>query len=99
LWGGLNYAFFDTGMAVANLLLQGVREGLHTHPIAGFNPLPIKEILKLPEDVVFLTLVILGYPGDVSILSEKHKASERAARERTPLDETVSSDRWPESWL
>ena len=98
LSAGRNYAFFDTGMAVANLLLQGVREGLHTHPVAGFNPLPIKEILKIPEDVVLLTLVILGYPGEVSILSEKHMAAESAARERKPFDETVSSDRWQESW-
>ena len=98
LSAGRNYAFFDTGMAAANMLLQGVREGLYTHPIAGFSPLPVKEILKVPDDVTLLTLVILGYPGGKSALNEKHQASEEAARERRATDENVAYDRWPGAW-
>ncbi len=95
---GRDYAFFDTGMAVGNMLLQGVREGLYTHPIAGFSPLPIKEILNIPEDITLLTLVIFGYPGDVTLLNEKHAASETAARVRKDIIESVAFDRWPDSW-
>jgi nitroreductase len=95
---GRNYAFFDTGMAVGNMLLQGVREGLYTHPIAGFSPAPIKEILEIPEDITLLTLVIFGYPGEVSELNEKHRESERSERSRKPMDETVAYGKWPGSW-
>ncbi len=95
---GRDYAFFDTGMATAFMLLQGVREGLRTHPIAGFSPLPIKEILKIPGDVTLLTLVIFGYPGDISTLNEKHTESETSARNRRSIEENVSYDSWPETW-
>ncbi len=95
---GRNYAFFDTGMAVANMLLQAVREGLYTHPIAGFSPLPIKELLKIPEDITLLTLVILGYPGDASGLNEKHKESENSSRSRKAMNETVAYGIWPGAW-
>lgn len=99
LSAGRNYAFFDTGMAVSNMLLQGVREGLYTHPIAGFSPLPVKEILEVPESVTLVTLVIFGYPGEKSVLNEKHQASEDAGRERRAVDENVAYDRWPGTWL
>lgn len=95
---GRNYAFFDTGMAVGSMLLQGVREGLYTHPIAGFSPPPVKEILEIPEDVTLLTLVIFGYPGDVSGLSDKHRESEESERSRKSMDEVVGYGKWPESW-
>ena len=52
----------------------------------------------LPEDVTLLTLVIFGYPGDVSGLNEKHKESESSERSRKPMDETVAYGKWPESW-
>lgn len=98
LSAGRDYAFFDTGMAVGNMLLQGVREGLYTHPIAGFSPLPIKEILQIPEDVILLTLVIFGYPGEVSQLNDKHQASEASPRSRKQIEENVAFDGWPEDW-
>jgi nitroreductase len=95
---GRDYAFFDTGMAVSNMLLQGVKEGLYTHPIAGFSPLPVKEALGIPEPVTLLTLVIFGYPGDVEELNEKHKESEVSERSRKPMDGVVSFDKWPGDW-
>ncbi|MBN1685400.1 MAG: nitroreductase family protein [Spirochaetales bacterium] len=99
LSAGRDYAFFDTGMSVANMLLQGVREGLYTHPIAGFSPLPIKEILQVPEDVTLLTLVIFGYPGETLALNEKHQEAEASGRQRRAIDGNVAYDRWPGSWV
>ena len=95
---GRDYAFFDTGMAAGNMLLQAVREGLYAHPIAGFSPVQVKEVLHVPVDMVLLALVVFGYPGDVSLLNEKHQASETAARVRKEIAESVAYDGWPESW-
>lgn len=89
-----DYALFDTGLAVMNLVLQATKEGLIAHPIAGFEPEPIKKDFGIPEDYTLITLVIIGYPGDDSHLSDKHKEQERDERSRKPLSEVVSSDKW-----
>jgi nitroreductase len=89
-----DYALFGTGLAVDNLLLQATREGLIAHPIAGFKPVPIKEALGIPPELILITLVIIGYPGDESGLSEKHRAQEHSPRTRKPLTEVVKYERW-----
>lgn len=88
------YALFDTGLAVENMVLQAFREGLIAHPIAGFKPVPIKELLGIPEQYILITLVILGYPGDISVLSEKHQQSELSGRERKPENEVIAFNGW-----
>ena len=95
---GRDYAFFDTGMAVSNMLLHALKEGLYTHPIAGFSPLPIKEVLGIPPEVTLLTLVIFGYPGDTEELNEKHQEAEASQRSRKPIEETVAHGGWPQGW-
>ena len=91
---GRDYAFFDLGMAAMNFQLQAVEEGLIAHPVAGFDPAAAKAALRIPEEAVVMTLVILGYPGDASHLNEKHGALESAARSRKPLDEVLALDSW-----
>jgi nitroreductase len=89
-----DYALLGTGMAVGNLLLQATREGLIAHPIAGFKPVPIKEALGIPPELILITLVIVGYPGEESGLSEKHQAQEHSPRSRKAMDEVVKYERW-----
>ena len=89
-----DYALFGTGLATGNLLAQATREGLIAHPIAGFKPVPIKEALGVPPELILITLVILGYPGEESGLSEKHRVQEHAPRERKPLTEVLRYERW-----
>jgi nitroreductase len=91
---GRDYAFFDLGMAAMNYQLQAIEEGLIVHPIAGFDPIGAKLALGIPEKALLLTLVILGFPGDSSHLSEKHLASEGSARARKPLAEVFAFDSW-----
>jgi nitroreductase len=87
---GREYALFDVGQAVMSLVLQGTREGLIAHPVAGFKPAPIKAELGIPEDHILITLVICGRPGDDKHLSEKHLASEHGERIRKPREEVIS---------
>jgi len=89
-----DYSFFSTGLAVENLVLQAVAEGLIAHPIAGYKPEGIKEALGIPQELVLLTLVIIGYPGDESVLNEKHLALEHSPRDRKPPEEVIRYDRW-----
>jgi nitroreductase len=94
--GGRDYAPFDLGMAAMNYQLQAVEEGLYAHPIAGFDPAAAKLALGIPETAILETLVILGYPGDSSGLSEKHLAGESSPRDRKSLDEVSAFDAWNE---
>jgi len=89
-----NYAFFDVGLAVENLILQAVSEGLIAHPIAGYNPVKIKEAFQIPDEYILLNLVIAGYPGDDSHLSEEYREKERSPRERKPMEEVVTLNEW-----
>ncbi len=91
---GRHYALFDTGMAVMNLQLQAVREGLTVHPIAGFNDKGLKAALGIPSSHVLITVIVLGFPGGTDGLSEKHLALEGSARERKSMEEVVSRNGW-----
>ncbi len=87
---GREYALFDVGLAAMSLILQGTREGLIAHPIAGFKPGPIKAELGIPEDYQLVTLIICGRPGEEGHLSEQHLASEHGERIRKPREEVIS---------
>jgi nitroreductase len=89
-----DYALFDCGLAVENLLLQATREGLYAHPMAGFDPLVVKGAFNIPEEYIVITLIAVGYPGDESPLSEKHRTAEHSPRERKPQEEVICFNFW-----
>jgi len=91
---GRDYAFFDTGMAVMNLQLQAVKEGLYAHPIAGYKSAEIRQAFGIPDGYVLVTLVVLGYPGDEAGLDDGLREKERSERQRKPLEAVFSKDEW-----
>ncbi|MDT4762713.1 nitroreductase family protein [Sphaerochaeta sp. PS] len=97
--GGVAYTPFELGMAAMAYQVQAVAEGLFVHPIAGFNVQAAKAVLGIREEDTLQTLVILGYPGPLDGLNEKHLESEKAPRVRKNLDEVASFDRWNEKLL
>lgn len=90
-----NYAQFDTGMAVMNLMLQATREGLYAHPMAGFDPVVLREKFSIGEEMRVITMIAIGKPGSSDHLNEKHLASETSERTRKPLDEVLFWNKWP----
>ena len=89
-----DYAFFDCGLAVENLMLQGFKEGLYAHAIAGYEPQKIKKLFQIPDEYIIITLVALGYPGDDTSLSEKHRELEHSQRVRKPESEVICYNNW-----
>jgi len=92
--GKRDYAYFDTGMASMNLQLQAQKEGLVSHPIAGFDAVGLRQALQISEDYTLLTLIVLGYPGNAEELNEKHKEMEEAPRTRRPVEDMVYFNQW-----
>ena len=89
-----DYALFDCGLATENLMLQGFKEGLYTHAIAGFDPFKIKAAFHIPDEYIVITLVAVGCPGDDASLSEKHKELEHSPRNRRSESEVICYNTW-----
>lgn len=89
-----DYALFDCGLATENLMLQGFKEGLYAHAVAGFDPLKIKAAFQIPDDYIVITVVALGYPGDDATLAEKHLELEHSPRVRKPEAEVICYNAW-----
>ena len=93
---GRSYSLFDTGLAAENLMLQATRMGLVAHPIAGFEQAKVRAALKVPKKSTVIVLIVLGRPGDISNLSEKHQETEAGPRQRRHMDELVGWNRYVE---
>ncbi len=91
---GRDYALFGCGLAIENLLLQAVADGLYAHPMAGFDPLAVKQAFSIPEDYIVICLVAVGFPGATDGLSEKHVAAESSERNRKAEKDVICYDRW-----
>jgi len=92
-------SFYDTGMAVGNLVTQAVDLGLVTHQMGGFDADKARETLGIPEGYQPLAMIALGYPGTPDVLPDDLRERELAPRSRKPLEEFVFEGRWEQSVL
>ncbi|HCZ06290.1 MAG: glutaredoxin-dependent peroxiredoxin [Thermotogota bacterium] len=88
-----DYYLFGVGMAVGFLMVQATQMGIIAHPVAGYDPVKIKEILGIPPENTLITLIALGYQGSAEGLNEKHLELEFGPRIRKPLEEVVKWNR------
>jgi len=88
------YALYGCGLAAENLLLQAAKEGLYAHPMAGFDPLVVKEAFDIPEDYIVINIIAVAYPGPLEGLSEKHIGAEQSERNRKPEEEVICHNSW-----
>jgi nitroreductase len=93
------YHQFDTGMATALLILRATELGLVAHPIAGFSPKKVREVLAIPEPYQVITLVLVGKHSESMspALSESQIAREKSRPERLPLESFAFLNRYPEA--
>jgi nitroreductase len=72
------FAFHDTGMAVANLLIQALTMDIYVHQMGGFSVEKVKEYFKLNTDIEPVAMMAVGYIGDgISLTSELLKRDEK----------------------
>jgi nitroreductase len=88
------HAFYDLGQAAANLALQATALGLTTHPMAGFNVEAARERFAVPPGWEPVSVIALGYPGNLDSLTEKLRQRETAQRQRKPLETFIFSGAW-----
>ena len=77
-------AFYETGMAVGNLLTQATAMGLMVHQMSGYDEERAKEILVIPTRYEPMSILAIGYKGEPAKLPSDVAAWEK--RERTRLE-------------
>ena len=82
---------YDTGQAVAFLVIEAVNQGLVAHQMGGFHAEKLVEFLDIPEDFKPISVTAIGYQGDPETLPADLYKSEFRERERRPLEEQVFS--------
>lgn len=82
-------AHYDTGAAVAQLVLQATALGLSVHQAGGIEKDKIRAAYRVPEDTDILVAFGLGYQADGSILPEDLAEREKAPRVRKNLSDIV----------
>jgi nitroreductase len=94
-----DYFLFDTGMAVGFLMLRATELELIAHPIAGYDPLKVKEVLGIPEEFTVITLVVFGKlaPELSPRLAEWQLKRETGGRERRPLGTVLHHNEYDQS--
>lgn len=93
------YFLFDTGMAVQSIILQATEIGLVAHPIAGYSPEKVREILSIPQDFNVITLIIIGKKSEQEnngLLNDHQIAIEMQRPERIPFERIFSIDAYNE---
>jgi nitroreductase len=74
----------DVAIAIDHLTLAAAAEGLGTCWIGSFDPGVVRRILDIPEDIVVVELLPLGYPKDPGTVEKS----------RLPLETIVHYERW-----
>lgn len=77
-------ALYETGMAVANLLLQATHMGLFVHQMGGFDHEKAREVLEFPMRYEPAAMMVIGYKGDPRQLPPD--VADRENKERTRKD-------------
>jgi nitroreductase len=87
-------AFYDTGLATANLSFEATSRGLFVHQMAGFDAQKAKQVAGIPEGWEPIAAFVIGHPGDPASLSERFREREVAPRTRKPISDFVMTGQW-----
>jgi len=63
--------YAKVALAVENMILAAVSEGLGTCCVVSFNEREVEETLKIPENFEVLVMLTVGYPKEKTDLSTK----------------------------
>jgi nitroreductase len=74
----------DVAIAIDHLTLAAAAEGLGTCWIGSFDPVVVRAILGIPEDIVVVELLPLGYPADPRAVKKS----------RLPMETIVRYESW-----
>jgi len=81
---GHDPVLIDVAIAMDHMTLAAAAEGLGTCWVGSFYPEKVRKLLGIPEEIVIVELLPLGYPRDPG----------KTAKSRLSIDEIVKYDQW-----
>jgi len=88
------HGFYDLGQAAISIALQATAMGLMAHQMAGFSVEVARERFSVPQGWEPVSVIAIGYPGDLDTLSDRLRQREIAPRQRKPVEQFVFSGTW-----
>ena len=82
-------AHYDTGAAVAQLIIQATALGLCAHQAGGIEKDKIRAAYNVPEDTDILVAFGLGYQAEADVLPDDLAEREKTPRARKSLSDIV----------
>ena len=73
----------DVAIALEHICLQAAELGLATCWIGSFDPEKVRGVLDIPDDIVIIELMAVGYPAD-----------KRPEPRREPVERIVCFEKW-----
>ena len=86
----------DLGLAAASLTVEATHRGLSVHQMSGIVADRVREAYALPDDVLPLTALPIGYAAALEGIPEDLRDRQTRLRERRRLPEFVFGERWGE---
>jgi nitroreductase len=86
-------AFYETGMAVSNLLLQATYMGLYVHQLSGYDYERTREELVIPTRYEPAAMMGIGYKGDRKQLPDEVAKWEDRERTRAEISKFLIAGR------
>ncbi len=83
------HAEYDLGQAIAHLTIQATSLNLYLHQMGGFDPDKAGKLFNIPEGYTPMSVIAIGYLGNIDSLPEQLKVREKAKRNRKELSELV----------
>lgn len=91
--------FYDVGLAVGQLVIEAMANGLHVHQMAGIERDQISATYGIPDGHAVICCLAIGQMGDKATLAEPFDSREVAPRSRKELNEIAFSGSWGKAYI
>jgi nitroreductase len=91
------HAFHDVGLAVANLSVEATAHDIFLHQLGGFYLDKARETFAIPDEYEPVSIIVVGYAGDFSVLPDNLRQREEKPRQRLPLEQLVFTGKFGET--
>ncbi len=91
-----HYALYDSASAAAHLTFQAAHLGLYIRQMGGFDKAKAKEVYQIPDGYEPVTVLAIGYKGNLEEFPEDIQKFEKSVRIRKELDEILFEGKFGE---
>jgi nitroreductase len=92
------YAWYETGLAMGNLLAQAMALNIYVHQMGGFDSEMAIRRLNIPAGYQPVAIMAIGYKGDPAILPQGLQERSLDTTTRKSPEEFVRQGKFPGEW-